>query len=92
MWLPWPRVTLELLSLAELSRCTVPRLSTEVVARATPFCCTWCPVRVISPVAAWIRPLLLTLPAWLPALRVLATSLPRVVEVVLPAVPAPLRI
>ncbi|RMT84977.1 hypothetical protein ALP39_200005 [Pseudomonas marginalis pv. marginalis] len=68
-----------------------PRVSTEVLARATPFCCTWCPVRVTSPVEAMIRPLLITVPAVLPVFRLAATSLPRVVDRSLPAVPTPLR-
>ncbi|MNP43395.1 hypothetical protein D3C76_1372120 [compost metagenome] len=85
--LPSPRVTLPLLSLKALSRCTVPRVSTELVATATPFCCTLCPVRVMSPVLAWIRPLLITVPALLPGLRNVATSLPRVVERGLPLEP-----
>ncbi len=45
----------------------------------------------MSPWLAWISPLLRTVPAVLPAFRVVATSLPRVVEYGLPAVPTPLR-
>ncbi len=89
---PSPMRTVPLASLAEVSRWTVPRVLTVVVATATPFCRRSRPVSVMSPSRASSRPLLTTLPAVLSAMNCGATSLPRVVEKVLPSVPTPLRI
>lgn len=88
---PWPSVTLPCLSLAEFSRWIVPRVFTVVLATATPSCRTSRPASVMSPSRARIKPVLPTLPAMLSAANCGAISLPRVVEAVLPSVPAPLR-
>ncbi|CUI61446.1 Uncharacterised protein [Achromobacter xylosoxidans] len=86
-----PNTTLPLASLAEFSRCTVPRVVTDVVAMAAPCWRTSCPVSVMSPKGDWIRPVLAATPAWLPALRRADTSLPRVVERTLASDPRPRR-
>ncbi|MNL32460.1 hypothetical protein D3C87_1543110 [compost metagenome] len=66
-------------------RCTVPRVSTDVLDSTTPACATLPPVRVTSPMAAWIRPVFWTRPG-VPAG---VTSLPLVVDTRLPDVPCP---
>ena len=66
-------------------RCTVPRVSTEVLDSATPPCTTSPPVNVTSPSDAWIKPVFTTRPG-VPATL---TSLPLVVELRLPDVPWP---
>ncbi|MCY1517805.1 hypothetical protein D9M68_525040 [compost metagenome] len=73
-------------------RCSVPRVLTELLDSSTPCCSTVLPTRVTSPVGAAIRPVLRTRPAALPARRSGSTSLPRVLESLLPSVPMPLRI
>ncbi|MNT41756.1 hypothetical protein D3C72_1781300 [compost metagenome] len=66
-------------------RCTVPRVSTDVLDSTTPPCTTSPPVSVTSPVAAWINPVFTTRPG-VPAG---VTSLPFVVDTRLPDVPWP---
>ena len=78
-------------SLAELSRCTVPRVVTVVLDTATPSWRTSWPVSVTSPVGAWINPVFATSPASLSALRRADTSLPRVVDMLLASDASPLR-
>ncbi|MCY1559662.1 hypothetical protein D9M68_967200 [compost metagenome] len=84
-------VTLLFASAADASRWIVPRVSTVVVASATPSCTTLRPASVMSPSGARSRPVLLTCPAVLSGRNCGATSLPRVVEKVFSAVPCPGR-
>lgn len=84
-----PRPTVTAASLPRALRCIVPRVAAVVEASSTPSWRTSRPVRVTSPSRAWIRPVLTTLPAVLPAANCGVTSLPRVVDSGLPSVPTP---
>ena len=66
-------------------RCTVPRVSTDVLDSTTPPCTTSPPVSVTSPIAACIKPVFTTRPGVPPGV----TSLPLVVDARLPDVPWP---
>ncbi|MNY22560.1 hypothetical protein D3C86_1561810 [compost metagenome] len=70
-------------------KCTAPRLFTDVLASNTPACVTSLPVSVTSPVAAVIRPELLTAPAVLPPANRAVISWPRVVDCWFPSEPCP---
>ncbi len=90
--LPVSSVTLPAASAVSLSRCTVPRVWTEVVDTATPCWRTSRPVSVMSPCSACSSPVLRTSPAALPSRRSGVMVLPRVVEAWFSSVPRPLRI
>ena len=76
--LPRPMVTLA--SAPAADRWMAPRPLTLVLDSSMPSWRSVLPLSVMSPPAAWIRPLLTTLPALLPATRSISTSLPRVLE------------
>ena len=73
------------------ARWMLPRPLTVVLDNSMPSWRTLLPLSVMSPVAAWITPLLTTAPAPLPATRSISTSLPRVLEYWFLSVPWPGR-